>query len=377
MYSKQLCQPDVFREGNRVANTQENNKLPVIVLGATGMVGQRLVQMLEGHPRFRVAGLGASGRSQGRSYVQAADWRLPGTPHGGLASIPVRPCEPGAFDMEPGIALSALPSDAAREVEPAFAAAGWKVVSNASTYRQDPSVPLVIPEVNPDHLALGARQETPGLLVTNPNCVAVPLALSLKPLHDAAGVEEVLVSTYQAVSGAGYGGETAWDMIGSVHPHAGDEEEKVQAEPQRILGRLETDGLHPADIRVSARCVRVPVRDGHLLAVSVRTREPLAPAQARELMAAWRPEVSAKLPSAPEAPLAVLDARDRPSPVLDAGRGKGMVCTVGRIESCPVLGLKYYVMGHNTVRGAAGAALLNAELLGAEPWASLAAAAVP
>ena len=252
-------------------NSLSNNKLPVIVLGATGMVGQRLVQMLEGHPRFRVAGLAASDRSQGRPYAEAAPWRLPGTPHGGLGGLPVRPCEPGAFDMEPGIALSALPAGAAREVEPAFAAAGWNVVSNASAYRQDPRVPLVVPEVNPDHLALAARQETPGILVTNPNCVAIPLALSLKPLDDAAGVEEVLVSTYQAVSGAGFGGESAWDMIGNVHPHAGDEEEKVQAEPARILGRLATDGLRPADIRVSARCVRVPVRDGHLLAVSVRT----------------------------------------------------------------------------------------------------------
>lgn len=358
-------------------NPISNNKLPVIILGATGMVGQRLVQMLESHPRFRVAGLGASERSEGRSYAEATSWRLPGSPHGGLGGLPVRPCDPGAFDMAPGTALSALPSGAAREVEPAFAAAGWNVVSNASAYRQDPRVPLVVPEVNPDHLALAAKQETPGVLITNPNCVAIPLALSLKPLDDAAGVEEVLVSTYQAVSGAGFGGETAWDMIGSVHPHAGDEEEKVQAEPLRILGGLTTEGLRPAAMQVSARCVRVPVRDGHLLAVSVRTRKPLRPEEAREVMAGWRPEVSGKLPSAPEAPLVVLDARDRPSPALDAGRGKGMACTVGRIESCTVLGLKYYVLGHNTVRGAAGAALLNAELLGTEPWGSLARAAVP
>lgn len=358
-------------------NPFSSNKLPVIILGATGMVGQRLVQMLDGHPRFRVAGLAASDRSEGRSYAEATPWRLPGSPHGGLGALPVRPCDPGAFDMAPGIALSALPSGAAREVEPAFAAAGWNVVSNASAYRQDPRVPLVVPEVNPEHLALAARQETPGILVTNPNCVAIPLALSLKPLDDAAGVEEVLVSTYQAVSGAGFGGETAWDMIGSVHPHAGDEEEKVQAEPLRILGDLTTEGLRPAAMRVSARCVRVPVRDGHLLAVSVRTRDPLTPERARHLFATWRPQVAGVLPSAPGNPVVVLEDRDRPSPVLDAGRAGGMAVTVGRIEPCPVLGLKYYVLGHNTVRGAAGAALLNAELLGTEPWRSLARAVVP
>jgi aspartate-semialdehyde dehydrogenase len=336
------------------------------------MVGQRLVQLLDGHPQFRVTGLAASGASSGKRYREAAAWRIPGRAHGGLGEMPVRASDPGALaDAPAGIAFSALPTAAARELEPAFAGAGWAVVSNASAYRKDPRVPLVVPEVNPDHLALTSRQETPGFLVTNPNCVAIPLALSLKPLHDAALVEEVLVSTYQAVSGAGFGGETAWDMIGTVHPHAGDEEEKVQEEPQKILGRVSEDGLENADIRISARCVRVPVRDGHLLAVSVRTRNPVSPEEARDLFASWRPQTGGRLPSAPEHPVQLRGDRDRPSPALDVDTAGGMGVTVGRVERCPVLGLKYYVLGHNTVRGAAGAALLNAELLCTEPWAGL------
>jgi len=332
------------------------------------MVGQQLVRLLSGHSRFDVTGVAASRNSSGTPYRDTS-WRIEGLPHGGRGDLPIHPCDPEAFPSPPGIAFSALPSGAAREVEPAFAEAGWTVVSNASAYRGDPRVPLLVPEVNPDHLGLVAAQETPGLLVTNPNCVAIPLVLSLKPLQDAVGVEEVVVSTYQAVSGAGFSGETAWDMIGSVHPHAGDEEEKVEAEPRRILGRLAGQQLAEAPFRVSARCVRVPVRDGHLLSVSVRTGRALSPEDARELFTSWRPEVTGRLPSAPDPPLRVRSERDRPSPAVDAGAGAGMAATIGRIESCPVLGLKYYVLAHNTVRGAAGAALLNAELLTTEPWA--------
>jgi aspartate-semialdehyde dehydrogenase len=339
------------------------------------MVGQQLIRLLDGHPHFSVSGL-ASGASAGKPYARAAAWRLPGRPYGGLEDLPVRTCDPAAFPGPPGIAFSALPSGAAREVEPAFAAAGWSVVSNASAFRQDPRVPLIVPEVNPDHLALAASQDTEGFIVTNPNCVAVPLALTLKPLHDAAGVEAVTVATYQAVSGAGFNGETAWDILGTVHPHPGDEEEKVEQEPGRILGTLGDGGITPAPMAVSARCVRVPVRDGHLLAVSVRTRRPVSPEEAKELFAGWRPAISTRLPSAPDRPIVLRDDRARPAPAVDVDAGGGMAVTVGRVEACPVLGLKYYVLGHNTVRGAAGAALLNAELLLSEPGSRLRATEV-
>ena len=340
-----------------------DNRFSVIVLGATGMVGQRLLQLLDGHSHFRVDGVAGSARSQGRSYSEASPWRIPGAAPSGLGARVVRPLEPQAFPGEPGIALSALPADAARRVEPAFAEAGWTVVSNASAFRAAPEVPLVMPEINPGHLALLDRQDWPGALVTNPNCVAIPLTLALKPLHDAVGLEAVTVATYQAVSGAGFAGETAWDMIGSVHPHPGDEEEKVESEPRRLLGRLGTNGVEPADFPVSARCVRVPVRDGHLCAVSVKTKQPIDPTEAERLFASWHPPITDTLPTAPSHPLRVVRERNRPAPAYDADAGNGMQVTVGRIETCPVMDLKFHALGHNTVRGAAGAALLNAELL--------------
>ncbi len=346
-------------------------KLPVVVLGATGMVGQRAVAALQDHPWLYLAGLAASPRSVGKPYADACRWRLPGEAYAGQAAETVLPCDPGAV-MEkvgrPGFALSALDRDIAREVEPAFARAGWLVVSNASAFRMDAHTPLVIPEINPNHLALLDRQPTPGKIIANPNCVAIPLALSLAPLHQALGVEQVVAASYQAVSGAGYPGESAWDMIGNVHPHPGDEEEKVESETQKILGAVADGAAAPAPFGVSARCVRVPVLDGHLIAVSVKTTDPVTPDQAARLFRDWRPDCG-DLPSSPDPVLRLTDGRDRPSPHRDVDAGGGMAVAIGRIEACPVMGLKYFALTHNVVRGAAGAALLNAELLAANGWA--------
>lgn len=336
-------------------------RVGVVVLGATGMVGQRLLERLDRHPWFEVVAVAASDRSVGRALKEASRWRLPGAwPAAG--ALPVLPCHPATVREaapQARLVLSALPSDAAREVEPAFARAGFAVLSNASAFRQHPLVPLVIPEVNAAHLRT-VRERTPfgpGFVVTNPNCCAIPVALALAPLHAAFEVEAVVVSTWQAVSGAGYPGESAWDVVGNVHPHAGDEEEKLAVEPQKILGSVH----EPAAFPLSARCVRVPVADGHLVSLQVRTRRPCTPDDARAAWQAWRPDLPA-LPSLPERLFVELTDRDRPMPRLDADLGGGMSVALGRVEPCPVMGLKLFALAHNAVRGAAGAALANAEL---------------
>lgn len=333
------------------------DRIPVTLLGATGMVGQRLVQLLLNHPQFRVGRLCASSRSVGKAYSDAATWRLEGDLPAHVAGQIVAPCVP---EGPPGVALSALPSDTARDVEAAFRAAGWAVVSNASAFRQDPDVPLVIPEVNADHLSLLDRQEGPGFIVTNPNCCAIPLALALAPLHARWPVQALCVSTWQAVSGAGYPGESAWDMVANVHPHPGAEEAKLAIEPARILGTADA----PADFAVSARCVRVPVADGHLLSVQARLAGDPSPQDLRDAWASFDPGLP-DLHSLPTPLFHVLDRRDRPQPRLDVGRGDGMAVTIGRVERCAVMGVKFYCLAHNTLRGAAGAAVANLELLAA------------
>ncbi len=339
--------------------------IPVVILGATGMVGQRAVTLLANHPWFHIAALAASPRSAGKRYDQACTWRLYGDAHRGLGDRIVQPCDPALLTEQigrTGIALSALDSGAAKELEAPFAEAGWHVVSNASAHRMDPGVPLVIPEINSEHLALVERQPYAGSIVTNPNCTSMPIAIALKPLMDAVGVEAVCCASYQAVSGAGYPGESAWDMIGNVRPHPGNEEEKVALEPRKILGSLGPAGVELADFAMSARCVRVPVADGHLVAVQVKTRNPIRPQDAAELFRTWD-GASLGMPTSPDPVITVREQRDRPSPRFDADLGGGMGVAVGRIERCEVMGLKFFAMAHNTVRGAAGAAVLNAELL--------------
>lgn len=337
------------------------NRTPVVILGATGMVGQRMLALLAGHPWFEVAGLAASERSAGRPYREACAWRLGGEPWAGFGDRVVEPCDPRALAGAPGIALSALDTAPAQELERAFAAAGWHVVSNASAHRMDEDVPLLVPELNADHLALVERQPGPGALVTNPNCTAIPTSFALAPILRTVGVEAVCVSSWQAVSGAGYPGESSWDMLDNVHPHSGNEEEKLAIEPQKILGRLDGGRIVPADFAVSARCVRVPVTDGHLVSLQIRTRDPLSPEDAVALLSSWDP--GSDLPSSPHPVLVHRPMRDRPQPRLDRDTGRGMAITFGRVERCAVMGLKLFALAHNTVRGAAGAAIQNAELL--------------
>ncbi|MFT6817530.1 MAG: aspartate-semialdehyde dehydrogenase [Myxococcota bacterium] len=340
------------------------SKTPVVLLGATGMVGQRMAQLLRGHPSLRVVALAASERSAGKRYADACRWHLPGERYAGLGDVRVIPCEADAVFSAVGagaIALSALPSGAARAIERPLAARGVHVVSNASAHRMDRDVPLIIPEVNADHLALCDVQPESGMLLTNPNCTSMPAVIALAPIMRHAGLEAVCLSSYQAVSGAGYPGESAWDMIGNVHPHGGDEEEKVAEEPVKILGSLHGDHVKNAEFAISARCVRVAVADGHLVALQFKTRDSLSPADCAELLRTFDPGL--KLAGVPRPLIHVAGERDRPSPKFDAHAGNGMAVTVGRIEACPVMGLKLFALCHNTVRGAAGAAILNAELV--------------
>lgn len=335
-------------------------RVPVAILGATGMVGQRLIEQLEGHPWFSIGALAASERSAGKQYRDAASWRLPGAEHAGVGERTVLACTPEAMPEGVRVALSALDSSVAGEIEARFRAAGFAVVSNAGAYRMDPGVPLVIPEVNPEHLSLAEAQraEHGGYIVTNPNCCAIPLAMALAPLHQAFGVEAVVSSSWQAVSGAGYPGESAWDMVGNVHPHPGNEEIKLAQEPQKILGSAGAAAGFP----LSARCVRVPTADGHLLSAQVRLTGDPSPEAVEDAVRGYISPVSG-LPSSPTPLFHIHHRRDRPAPRFDVDNGNGMAVTIGRIERCSVMGVKFYCLAHNTIRGAAGAAVANLELL--------------
>jgi aspartate-semialdehyde dehydrogenase len=338
-------------------------RIDVGVLGATGMVGQQFVRQLAGHPWFRPAWLAASERSEGRAYADAAAWRLASPMPDGVERLRVEPCTPG---RGPALVFSALDAAAAQDIEREFAQAGHLVVSNARSWRMDPLVPLLIPEVNADHLALiGAQRRERGwrgAIVTNPNCSTVVLALSLAPLR-TFGIQSVLVTTLQAISGAGYPGVPSFDIVGNVIPGIAGEEEKIESETQKILGAA--GAPHP--MVVSAHTHRVPVVDGHTEAVSVRFEQRPAPADIIDAFQRFRGRPQALgLPTAPPSPLRYLDAPHRPQPRLDAERDGGMTVTVGRVRVCPVLGTKYVALGHNTIRGAAGAAVLNAELLAAD-----------
>ncbi|HUI43770.1 MAG TPA: aspartate-semialdehyde dehydrogenase [Terriglobia bacterium] len=348
-----------------------SKKLEVGILGATGMVGQRLASLLEGHPWFELKWLGASDRSAGKPYAEACTWRLRDPMPAAARELMVHECVPNS--SAPQLLFASLDGKVAGEVEGAFARAGHAVVSNSSHYRMEPDVPLVIPEVNPDHLDLVRTQRGErgwsGMIVTNPNCTTVGLAMSLGPLHRAFGLEKVMMTSMQAVSGAGYPGVPTLDILANVIPYIGGEEEKVERETQKLLGSHADGRFHPADFAVSAHCNRVPVEDGHTETVSIALR---ITASRDDLLAAWRdfrpvPEVQ-RLPSAPSRPIVVRDEADRPQPKFDVNAERGMAAVVGRLRPCPVLDYKYVVLSHNTIRGAAGAALLNAELLKAEGY---------
>ncbi len=339
-------------------------KYPIGILGATGMVGQRFIQLLESHPWFEVAWLAASDRSSGKAYGEAAKWRLDTPLPERIARMTVAPADP---EGAPKIIFAALDASIARELEPRFAEAGCAVVSNSSAYRMAPSVPLVIPEINAEHLHLieeqSSRRATGGYMVTNPNCSTIGLVMALKPLEERFGIEQILVTTMQAVSGAGYPGVPSMDILGNVVPYIGSEEEKMEAETLKLLGRLEGHAVTPLAARISAHCNRVAVEDGHMESVSIKLAKP---ATHDEILAAWsefKPLAGQALPTAPEQPVEWAPQSDRPQPRLDRNRGRGMAVTVGRLRPCNVLDWKFTALSHNTIRGAAGAAILNAELL--------------
>ncbi len=340
------------------------NKYPIGILGATGMVGQRFIQLLENHPWFEVAWLAASDRSSGKTYGEAAKWRLDTPLPERIARMTVRPADPAGA---PRIIFAALDAAIAREMEPAFANAGCFVVSNSSAYRMAPNVPLVIPEINAGHLHLieeqPSRQQSGGYMVTNPNCSTIGLVMALKPIEERFGIEQIFVTTMQAVSGAGYPGVPSMDILGNVVPYIGSEEEKMEAETLKLLGKLEGHTVTPLAARISASCNRVAVEDGHTESVSIKLARP---ATREELLAAWSeftPLAGQNLPTAPALPVQWAPEPDRPQPRLDRNRGNGMAVTVGRLRPCNLLDWKFTVLSHNTIRGAAGAAILNAELL--------------
>jgi aspartate-semialdehyde dehydrogenase len=338
------------------------------ILGATGMVGQRFIQLLHNHPWFNITWLAASDRSQGKTYGEACKWKLDTPLPKHIAEMIVQPNVPeGATGELPHIIFAALDSDIAKELEPKFAAAGCAVISNSSAFRMTPDVPLVVPEVNGDHLDMieqqSWRKESGGYIVTNPNCSAIGLVLALKPLETKFGIESIFVSTMQAVSGAGYPGVPSLDILGNVIPFIRNEEEKLQEEVAKLLGGVRSNAFEFLDAKVSAHCNRVAVEDGHTECVSIKFKKK---ATREEILAAWAefdPLHGQHLPTAPENPVQFEDAPDRPQPRLDRMRGAGMAATVGRLRECPLLDWKFVVLSHNTIRGAAGAAVLNAEVL--------------
>jgi aspartate-semialdehyde dehydrogenase len=341
------------------------SKIPVGILGATGVVGQRFIQMLEHHPWFEVTWLAASDRSEGKLYAEAARWRLKTPMPASVASMAVSPATPQGA---PKIIFAALDASIAAEMEPRFAEAGCAVVSNSSALRMQSDIPLVIPEVNSDHIKLidiqSWRKKSGGYVVTNPNCSAIGLVLALAPLHQKFGLETVMAVTMQAVSGAGYPGVASLDILGNVIPYIKNEEEKMEEETHKLLGQLNATKIIPAAFAMSAQCNRVAVEDGHTESVSIRLKKK---ATSEEIIAAWnnyRAEPQElKLPSAPERPVVYVEANDRPQPRFDIEMGGGMTTVVGRLRPCGVLDWKFTVLSHNTIRGAAGAAVLNAELL--------------
>jgi aspartate-semialdehyde dehydrogenase len=342
-------------------------RIEIGILGATGMVGQQFVKFLQNHPWFEITWLGASDRSAGKTYREATSWRLDGTMPANVENIKVEECRPG---NAPRLVFSSMDALVATEIEQAFAQAGHVIVSNSRNHRMEPDVPLLIPEINSDHLKIIPLQQRrrgwKGQIATNPNCSTVTLAMALAPLKQF-GITKVLATTMQAISGAGYPGVASMDINANVIPFIGSEEEKMQQETQKILGEFTGDAIRPLDAKVSAHCNRVPVVDGHMVATSVELERKVGVAELIEAIGKYRsvPQ-ERKLPSAPPRPVIYMEEKDRPQPRRDAERERGMAVFVGRLRECPVLDYKFMALGHNTIRGAAGAAVLNAELMYSE-----------
>jgi aspartate-semialdehyde dehydrogenase len=343
-------------------------KIPVCILGATGTVGQKFVRLLAEHPWFEVAAVAASSASAGRRYGDVVRWREPADLSSRVAGLTIQECAP---PLPGAVAFSALDAEVAGPIEQAFARAGAFVVTNTRTHRMESDVPLLIPEANADHLVLIDRQKTErgwsGAILANPNCSTAALALALAPLHQAFGVEKLFVSTMQAVSGAGYPGVPSLDVLGNVIPFIGGEEEKIERECRKILGTLGPAGVEPASFPLSVHTNRVAVVDGHLETVSVGFRRRVSPDEAVAALREFRGSPCvAGLPSSPNPPVEVDPRADRPQPRLDLERGGGMAVTVGRVRPCPILDIRMVLLGHNTIRGAAGQAVQIAELLVAD-----------
>jgi len=341
--------------------------IEVGILGATGMVGQQFIALLADHPWFKVTYLGASERSAGKAFKDAAAWRLPNLLPDDVAKRVVENAAPGTA---PKLVFSGLDSSVAGEIEAEFAKAGHIVVSNSRNYRMVDTVPLLIPEVNAEHLALldmqGEAQGWKGRIITNPNCSTVAIAMALAPLRQF-GIEKTMVTTLQAISGAGYPGVPSWDILGNIIPFISGEEEKIETETRKILGTLGTGKVQDHPVVLSATTTRVLVRDGHSCSISVGLTQKPTP---EAVIEAWRsfrgrPQ-ELGLPTAPKQPVVYLEEANRPQPTLDAGREGGMAVSVGRLRRCPLFDYKFMALGHNTIRGAAGVAILNAELLHAE-----------
>ncbi|MFN7919353.1 MAG: aspartate-semialdehyde dehydrogenase [Bryobacteraceae bacterium] len=345
-----------------------SNKIGVGVLGATGMVGQHFIKFLANHPWFEVTWVGASDRSAGKKYNEATSWRLDGAMPAGVASLTVKECKPetGA----PQIMFSATDASVATEIERAFAEAGHTVVSNSRNHRMEADVPLLVPEINPGHLASLPVQKKKrgwkGQIATNPNCSTIVLTMALAPLKKF-GIQRVVVTTMQAISGAGYPGVPSMDITANVVPFIGGEEEKMEIETQKILGDWKRGGFQPHPMKVSAHCNRVPVVDGHTVTISVEFAKKPTEAAIIKAFAEWRSIPQERnLPSAPKQPVIYMPEKDRPQPRRDVEREHGMAVFVGRLRPCPVFDYKFIALGHNTIRGAAGAAVLNAELMKSE-----------
>ncbi|HTI14998.1 MAG TPA: aspartate-semialdehyde dehydrogenase [Dictyobacter sp.] len=347
--------------------TSLQTKIPVAVLGATGMVGQRFIELLHNHPWFELVALAASEKHLGRPYAEVTAWRLPESEMPAkVATMPVVACYPDELP-DVRVVFSALPGEIAGDIEQAFAQAGMAVFSNAKNYRMEDDVPLLIPEVNANHITAIAHQQRQrgwsGFIVTNANCSATPLVMALKPLQKAFGIRKVLITTMQAISGAGYPGLPSYDILDNVVPYIGGEEEKLERETQKMLGEWgEGQGFVHAPIVVSAHCNRVATREGHLECASVELEKDASP---EDIIAVWENYVPEPqqfhLPTAPEKALIYRYEQDRPQTIRDRDAGKGMTTTIGRLRPCPILGYKFVTLAHNTIRGAAGGSVLNAE----------------
>ena len=342
------------------------NKIPVSVLAATGSVGQRFIQLLDGHPWFEVVAVTGSERGYGKTYGEVCRWILPGDMPAWARDLPVLHTSPEA--VQTPIAFSGLPADIAREVEPQFARSGSAVCSNASAYRREPDVPILLPEVNPEHARVIEAQRQKrgwsGLISTNPNCTSTGMTVALKALQNAFGLRKVFAVSLQALSGAGYPGVPSLDIVDNVVPYIGGEEEKVEWEPCKMLGELVDGQIHLAQMGISAHTNRVQVTDGHIVCLTVEFEQRATPEQVSAALSAYQaPEIARDLPSAPHPVILLRPEENRPQPRLDRMTGAGMTTVVGRIRPDNLLDARLTVLSHNTIRGAAGGSIYNAELL--------------